>query len=185
MSSRHIESMNTPSKSVYTRAIDSKEIAATILLPLIEFEFAFNGAQKPAITQSESNLNQLKVLFDICQSHNWTASQKISKLGNKNEYWFKLSNTGFKEIYQIAGPMADKNKDKWALLLCERAGKTERSRTVKDEIIRAVKGTNGLSIYDICLKTRRLPYTVSRHLSDLEKRGLVKRTPSNGWIEKR
>ena len=185
MSSRYIESMNTSSTSVYDRAISSREIAATILLPLIEFEFAFNGAQKPAITQSESNLNQLKVLFGICQSHNWTASQKISKLGNKDEYWFKLNNSGFKEIYQIAGPMADKNKDKWALLLCERAGKTEKSRFVKDDILRAIKGSNGLSIYDICLKTRRLPYTVSRHIKNLEKRGLVKKTPINGWIEKR
>ena len=184
MSSQHIESMNTPSISVYQRAMSSKKVAATILLPLIEFEFAFNGAQKPAITQAESNLNQLKVLFGICSTHKWTASQKISKLGNKDEYWFKLSNLGFKEIYKIAGPMADKNKDKWALLLCERAGKTEKTRFVKDDIMKAIKGTSGLSIYYICLKTRRLPYTVSRHVSDLEKRGLIKRTP-NGWIEKR
>jgi hypothetical protein len=177
--------MNTPSKSVYEKAISSKKIAATILLPLIEFEFAFNGAQKPAITQAESNLNQLKVLFGICRTHNWTASQKISKLGNKDEYWFKLSNSGFKEIYQIAGPMADKNKNKWALLLCERARKTEKSRFVKDDIMRAIKNSSGLSIYDICLKTRRLPYTVSRHIKDLEKRGMIKKTPNSDWIETR
>ncbi len=177
--------MTTPSKSVYEKAKSSKIIAANILLPLIEFEFAFNGAQKPAITQAESNLNQLKVIFGICKSHKWTASQKISKLGNKNEFWFKLSNIGFKEIYQIAGPMADKNKDKWALLLCERAGKIEKSRLIKDKILRAVRSSNGLDIYDICLKTRRLPYTVSRHVKDLEKRGVIKKTPKSGWVEKR
>lgn len=176
--------MDTPSKSVYQRAIESKEIAATFLLPLIEFEFAFHGAQKPAITQAESNLKQLEKVFAVCQSHYWTASKCISRLGNKNEYWFKLSNTGFKEIYQIAGPMADEQKDKWAQLLCERAGKTEKSRLVKDDILRTIKRSGGVDIYDICLKTRRLPYTVSRHLKDLERRGVITKT-SNGWVEKR
>ncbi|HLC76604.1 MAG TPA: helix-turn-helix domain-containing protein [archaeon] len=164
--------------------MESKEIAATILLPLIEFEFAFNGAQKPAITQAESNFNQLKVIFGICKTHDWVASQRISKLGNKNEYWFKLSNTGFKEIYSIAGPMADKGKDKWALLLCERAGKTEKSRLIKDDVLRMIKNSEGADIYEICLKTRRLPYTVSRHIKNLEKQGLIKKTFS-GWVEKR
>ena len=28
-----------------------------------------------------------------------------------NEFSFKLNNSGFKEIYEIAGPMADKTKD--------------------------------------------------------------------------
>src|SRR3989338_3518812 len=125
--------MNTPSKSVYEKALTSKEVAATILLPLIEFEFAFNGAQKPALTQSESNLNQLKVIFQICKTHGWI-STAISKLGNKNEYWFKLSNRGFKEIYEISGHMADKEKDKWAKLLCECADKTSKSRNSKEQI---------------------------------------------------
>ena len=105
--------MNIPSKkSVYEISLKNKKVAAFILLPLIEFEFAFNGSQKPSITQSESNLPQLKTLFRICREHEWLSSKKITKLGNKNEYWFKLSNSGFKEIYEIAGPMTDTNKNK-------------------------------------------------------------------------
>jgi len=177
--------MNTPSNSVYVKAVKSKEIAAMILLPLIEFEFAFNGAQKPAITQSKANLSQLKTLFEICSKHKWVASEQISKLGNKEEYWFKLSNGGFKEIYQIAGPMSDKNKNEWALLLCERAGRTEKNRKTKDDIFRYIASSKGeQSIYQICLNTRRLPYTVTRHIRNLEKRGAIEKT-LGGWVAKR
>ena len=160
--------MITPSNSVYNKALESKEVAASILLPLIEFEFAFHGAQKPAITQSESNLCQLNKIFQICNKHGWISS-KINKLGNKNEYWFKLSNSGFKEIYEIAGPMADKNKDKWAILLCECANKKTKDRKSKDKICNIVKNNEDISIKEICLKTRLLPYTVSRHVRKLKK----------------
>ena len=177
--------MNTPTKSVYERALDSKELAANILLPLIEFEFAFHGAQKPAITQAASNLNQLKTLFKICKKHQWLSTKRITKLGNKNEYWFKITNTGFKEIYGIAGPMADKTKDKWAILLCERAKGIGKNRKAKKEILSLLKKANRpLTTLEICLRTRRLPYTATRHLRKMEKEELVRKNV-DGWIVKR
>ena len=177
--------MSTPSNSVYEKAKKSKEIAALILLPLIEFEFAFHGAQKPAITQAASNLSQLKTLFEICKKHNWLSTREITRLGNKDEYWFKISNTAFKELYEIAGPMADKNKDKWARLLCERANGTEKTREAKKSILLLLKDTEkSLTTVEICLKTRRLPYTATRHLRKLEKEGLIEKDLS-GWIAKR
>lgn len=177
--------MNTPSKSVYEKALYSKEVAATILLPLIEFEFAFHGAQKPAITQSVSNLNQLKVLFKICKIHNWLSTKHITKLGNKDEYWFKITNTGFKDIYEIAGPMADKKKDKWAILLCERANSVEKNREARNDILSLIKKSKQpMRTVEICLKTRRLPYTATRHLRKLEKEGFVNKNV-DGWVAKR
>src|SRR3989338_10229371 len=146
--------MNTPSKSVYQKSLHSKELAANILLPLIEFEFAFNGAQKPAITQAISNLNQLNVIFQICKKHNWLSTKQITKLGNKDEYWFKITNTAFKEIYEIAGPMADKNKDKWAILLCERANGVEKNREARNSILSFMKKSkSSLRTIEICLET--------------------------------
>ncbi len=177
--------MNTPSISVYEKALYSKKIAATFLLPLIEFEFAFHGAQKPAITQARSNLNQLKTLFKICKKHGWISTKRITKLGNKDEYWFKITNSGFMEIYDIAGPMADKNKDKWAMLLCERAKGTEKNREAKKFVLFLLrKSKRNMTTNEICLRTRRLPYTVTRHLRKLEKEGLVKKDV-DGWIAKR
>jgi len=155
-------------------AEEDETLASLILLPLIEFEFAFNGAQKPSITQSEQNKPQLNVLFEICKKHGWTTSNSIKPLGNKQEYWFKLNNTSFKKIYQKAGPMADPKKDKWAKLLCERSEGTEKNRNVKKEIIFLLKSSNnGLTTIDICLKTRRLPYTITRHLRGMERAEII------------
>lgn len=165
-----------PQTPVYESAAKDKQIASFMLLPLIEFEFAFNGSQKPVITQSERNIQQLKVLFRICRNHGWTASEKIAPLGKKDEYFFKLSNRGFKEIYGLAGPMADGSKDEWARLLCERADNVVKDMKTKDTILKSLqKSGNGLSVLDICLKTRRLPYTVTRHLKNLERAKMIAR----------
>ncbi len=171
-----------PQNSIYKKALESKEFASYALLPLIEFEFAFHGAQKPVLTQSVSNIRQLEVLFEICKKHEWIASKKIMPLGKKNEYYFKLHNKGFKEIYELAGPMADEIKDKWARLLCERAEKTEKNRMIKGDLLKLLQDSQKeMSTLNICLETRRLPYTVTRHLRTLERMGLIKKT-NDGWI---
>ena len=171
-----------PENSIYEKAKKNKKIAAQILLPLIEFEFAFVGCQKPAITQSAENLQQLQVLFEICKTHGWV-SQKISKLGNKSGYWFKLSNRGFAEIYRLAGPMADKKKDEWARLLCERAGNNSlsRDRKIKEKLLNLLIKKGRMTTTEICLNLRKLPYTITRHLRQLEKEGKIKK---NGkyWV---
>ncbi len=160
--------------------MEDKKLAANVLLPLIEFEFAFLGSQKPAITQSKENFQQLKILFQICKAHNWV-STKIAKLGKKDEYWFKLSNKGFKEIYELAGPMADKRKDQWAKLLCERAEATEKDRKISNKIIKLLEeNEKGLTTTDLCLKLRRLPYTITRHLRKLKNNGIVTKS-GNLW----
>jgi len=173
--------VNMPSKSIYEVALQDKKIAAAILLPLIEFEFAFFGSQKPSITQARKNIKQLRVLYKICKQHGWTAT-KISKLGNKDEFWFKISNNGFKEIYKLAGPMADELKDKWAQLLCKRAESTEKERNIREKIIKILsERKDGIRTWELCLKLERLPYTITRHLRLLQKEGLVKKI-ENKWI---
>ncbi len=173
--------MKIPSQSVYMKSLSDKILAANILLPLIEFEFAFNGAQKPVLTQSKSNLRQLQIVFEICKNHGWLSENKISKLGNKEEFCFKLNNSAFKEIYEIAGPMADPKKDQWAKLVCERANSLNKNRKIKQEILTILKNSDKeISTLELCLKLRRLPYTVTRHLRNLEKQTLVIKN-DNGW----
>ena len=172
-----------PQKSVYEKAKENKEIAASFLLPLIEFEFAFHGSVKPVLTQSELNFRQLEVVFNICKNHGWTSSKKIVQLGNKNEFCFKLSNSGFAEIYSMAGPMADENKDKWAKLLCERSGNLEEKRKLTTTQILEIlqKSDRIMTTLEICLQARRLPNTVVRHLRKLERAELVQKN-KNGWF---
>ena len=166
--------------SVYEKAVHNRRIAAYMLLPLMEFEFAFHGAQKPAITQSEQNLPQLRALHRICRKHGWLSSD-ISRLGNKNEYWFKVNNKGFQEIYKLAGPLADKTKDKWAVLLAERSEASDKNRNIKNDLLKALRTGHELTTRELCLEVRRLPYTVTRHLRKLERQKLIKKS-EKGWI---
>ena len=123
-------------------------------------------------------MEQLKTIFEICKAHGWV-SQEITKLGKKNEYWFKISNKAFAEIYKLAGPMSDKRKDKWAKLLCERACNTKKDRKIKEKLLMLL-AKRKMSTTELCLEIRRLPYTVTRHLRELQKEGKIKKI-GNFW----
>ena len=107
--------------SIYQEAFENKEIAAKILIPLIEFEFGFKGLDSPELIQSLGNLRQLERVFQICKNHGWVTSEEIRRKG-KNPY-FRISKKGFYEIYQIAGPFEDEEQNEWTKLLLERSGK--------------------------------------------------------------
>ena len=173
--------------SVYLKAITNKQIAAYILLPLIEFEFSFYGSKKPWISQAEKNANQLEALFAICKAHGWVTGP-IKKF-RKTELSFKLSNKGFSEIYKLAGPMADKGKDSWARLLVERAGKLRylESDTLssKDVLAYIRRRKTPLSIRDVCIALKRLPNSIGRHLRILKEKGLVDKTEDGLFFYKR
>jgi len=52
---------------VYENAFKNKELAAQILLPLIEFEFGFLGNDSPCLLQSPVNREQFEKIFEICK----------------------------------------------------------------------------------------------------------------------
>lgn len=173
--------MKSSRVSVYQKALSSKQVAAYVLLPLIEFEFSFYGSKKPWISQSIKNAKQLEALFRICKAHNWVTGP--IRAFRKNEASFKLNNKGFGEIYELAGPMADDQKDAWARLLSSRAGKfrylEEKTISVKDILRFIRKSAKPVSVKEICLAVQRLPNSVSRHLKNLKEAGLVGATEEN------
>lgn len=167
-------------KSVYEIAIQNKQIAAMILLPLIEFEFSFFGSKKPILMQGKKNYIQITAIYKICESHRWNSGKLIEF---SRGYVFGLNNNGFKEIYSIAGPMADPEKDKWAKLLIERANK-KHEKTVKKEEILVLLKSNPNKIWktkEICIDLRRLPYSITRQLRKLENEKVIRRE-KGGWV---
>ncbi len=179
--------MNTSRNSVYQKAKESKLIAAYVLLPLIEFEFSFYGSNKPWISQSVKNTAQLNVLYKICKAHDWVTGP-IKKF-RENELSFKLSNKGFSEIYKLAGPLADKNKNVWAKLLVERTGKLrykEEKIISADDVLRHLKSRRRpVSIREICIALQRLPNSIERHLKNLREAGLVVKNESGFFVNER
>ena len=73
--------------SVYKEALKDKEIAAKILLPLIEFEFSLIGDEHPSLIQSTENMEQFTEIFRICKAHKWLTTKQITR---KGKYLFLL-----------------------------------------------------------------------------------------------
>ena len=161
-------------KSVYDLAKKDKNLAASVLLPLIEFEFSFISEDTPMLVQSKRNELQLEKVHDLCNAHSWC--KDIVKKGDN--IGFKLHRHAFREIYSIAGPFADPKKNEWAKLLLEREGMKGgymgNKVSTKEKILSVLKKNKGwMSIGDICLALRLMPSTVRETLRELESTRIV------------
>jgi DNA-binding transcriptional ArsR family regulator len=161
--------------SVYNRAKKDRNLAASILLPLIEFEFSFIAEDTPMLVQAKGNETQLKKVHELCMAHNWCKNivKKGANIG------FKLHKPAFREIYTIAGPFADPRKNEWAQLLLEREGMKGgymgNKISTKEKIISVLKKNNRwMSIGEMCLALRLMPSTVRETLRELESTRVVK-----------
>ncbi len=164
---------------VYYECVKNKELAAKVMLLLIEFEFGLLGDDKPILVQSTGNLKQIEAIFNICKTHGWTTTMRMLFKG-KNPY-FRISMRGFREIYNIAGPFADPRKDRWAQLLLERAGKVGGYRggepSTEDKVLDFLKRNpdKRWRIEELCLELRLLPSTVRSALRTLKRLDLVRK----------
>lgn len=160
--------------SVYDRAKRDKNLAASMLLPLIEFEFCFIAEDTPMLVQSKRNETQLKRVHGLCKAHNW-CRDIVNKGDNTG---FKLHRSAFREIYSLAGPFADSRKNDWAKLLLEREGMKGgymgNKISTKDKIVSELKRNEWMSIEDLCLALRLMPSTIRETLRELESTRVVK-----------
>ena len=155
-------------RSVYEFAKTDKKLAASILLPLIEFEFCFIAEDTPMLVQSKRNKKQLEKIFEVCKSHGW-ASKIVPKGDNLG---FKLHRSAFKEIYSMSGEFADPNKNEWAKLILEREGMKGgfmwKNKSTSDRILSVMKKDNKWwSIGELCSELRLMPSTIRETLREL------------------
>jgi len=162
--------------SVYVSAIKNKNLAAKILLPLIEFEFSIFSEESPILTQAEKNKKQFEAVYQICKSHGW-ASKMSTKGAN---LVFRLNRDALEEIYSIAGQFADPKKNEWSKLLSERRGKKggfmADSKSTEEKIVQYLKkNKNWISMRELCIALRLMPSTLRESIRVLEKKGFVVR----------
>ncbi len=160
---------------VYEEALQDKALAARVVLPLIEFEFCFLGDEQPKLLQCKQNFEQLQALYAICNAHRWATQNGIRRVRN-NFYVFSISREGFSDIFKLAGPFSNKEKNVWANLLLERFGKRGSSKLRKktaDKILAFMKTKKHYSARQISLGLRLLPSGIKTALRGLFARGLV------------
>ena len=160
--------------SVYDRAKKDKNLAASMLLPLIEFEFCFIAEDTPMLVQSKRNEIQLRKIHELCMAHGW-CRDVVNKGDNIG---FKLHRSAFREIYSIAGPFADSRKNEWAKLLLEREGMKGgymgNRISTKVKIVSELRKNEWMSIGELCLALRLMPSTIRETLRELESTRVVK-----------
>ena len=165
-------------KGVYDLAMNDKQTASQILLPLIEFEFGFLGDDSPALIQSPNNKDQFMAIFEICKNHGWLRTDSYKRRGPN--LFFRISRKGFIEIYKNAGPFSSYRKKEWANLLVERFGKiggyqVNKTRT-EDRVMKFLKEIDDwVTLQEICLRLRVLPGTVRMGIKQLREKGLIER----------
>jgi len=162
-------------KNVYERAKLDRNLAASILLPLIEFEFGFIAEDTPILVQCRRNEAQLKKVHEFCTVHKWC--KDIAMKGDN--ICFKLHRKAFREVYSIAGPFADSRKNEWAKLLLEREGMKGgymgNSISTKEKVLTLLRRKKRwTSIEELCLALRLMPSTVRETLRELESTRVVK-----------
>jgi len=164
--------------AVYTEALKDKKLAANILLPLIEFEFVFIGDDSPSLVQTFRNKDQLQAIFEVCKQYGWTTTDKIMK--KRDDLYFRLNRQSFEEIYKIAGPFADKERNEWAHLLLERLGKIggyrKKERKTEEKVLELFKKTKKpITVGKMCLELRLLPTCVREAVRNLYKSNSIRR----------
>ncbi len=88
-----------------------------------------------------------------------------------------LNKKAVREIYEIAGPLANKRKDKWIRLILNRVEKRGGYQGNKipttTKIIKLFEKHEYLTVEEICLKLSLLPSTVRKALRKLKRNGVV------------
>ena len=162
---------------IYDELFENKNLAARVLIPLIEFEFGFQGLDSPELVQSTAHRKQLSKIFEICKQHKWTTSSTIRNKGAN--LYFRISKHGFEEIYKIAGPFADDQKNSWTELIFERSGKkggyNKNKIKTEEKVSELLNENKWFSVGEICLKLRLLPSVVREALRLLNKNGKLER----------
>ncbi len=168
-------------QSVYEEAVTDKQLAAKILIPLIEFEFAFMTDDSPSLVQAISNQSSINAIFQVCKQHGWTTTEHLMRKGKANNPYFRIPTSAFREIYTIAGPFADDRKHQWARLIVERSGniggyrKGTQKTADRVRTLLLTEPDKFWTIYDICLALRLLPSTVREGVRQLYKSKLLER----------
>jgi hypothetical protein len=167
-------------RSVYEEAKTNKALAAKILIPLIEFEFAFQTDDAPSLVQSKINKSSLDAIFQICRHHKWTTTETLMEKGTDNLY-FRIPTKAFREIYTLAGPFADERKHQWADLIVERSGHIGGYRVgtqkTKNRIfsLMLTQPSKVWTTFELCITLRLLPSGVREGLRHLHRTQLLQK----------
>lgn len=169
--------------------LKNKKLAAGAFIISIDLEC--RGVQSGSISlcMSEPFKDFLKFMLKVTQKWEWTNNNSLSevdmsysrKLGinASNQYEFRISINGLKEIYSLAGPLIIKNKNKCAKFHIRRSNNYVNKgyhlikNHTKQKIYEAVKNGNNMTTTQLQFIAGVRVDVILDHLHKLEKNGKV------------
>ncbi|MCD6477315.1 MAG: hypothetical protein J7K26_04140 [Candidatus Aenigmarchaeota archaeon] len=173
--------------NLYNSLYSNKFLAAGAFVVSFDLEFKGVLSASPCLCMTTKYQDFLEFMLSISKAWRWTNNTKLFDVDIKHSLKrginanskkeFRLSINGMKDIYKLAGPLADIEKDKFIKFHIKRSNnplKPIRGRS-KKKIINILK-TNGptkTTLLQIPIGVRT--DVILKHLKDLENQNLVKK----------
>lgn len=168
-----------------------KSLAAGVFIVSMDLEFRGIQTGGLSLCMSEKFKDFLNFMLSIAKRWEWTNNERLSpvnmnysrKLGinASPQYELRISIKGLRDIYSLAGPLANSHKDKCIEFHVNRSknyinlGYGLMKNKSKEKILRALENSKSLTTTDLQFVTGTRVDVVSDHLKKLEKDGKVKR----------
>jgi hypothetical protein len=172
-------------KNELNNLLKDKRLAAGALIVSMDLEFRGIQSGRPSLCMSEKYKDFLEFMLKVVQRWNWTNNEKLSPVSMKNslkrginaspQYEFRININGLKEIYKLAGPLVNSNKEKCINFHVNRSenyvnlGWKNKFNNSKEKILKYLKENPNSSTTKMQFITNTGVDVVLGHLKDLEK----------------
>lgn len=169
--------------------MENKKLAAGAFIVSMDLECRGLQSGKISLCMSEKYQDFLFFMLKVAKKWGWTHNESLSKVKVDNsikrginaspQYEFKIHTRGLKEIYKLAGPLMNDDKNRCVKFNIERSEKYIKDSTknkggkTKDKILNAIKISKNLTTTDLQFIAGVGTDVVLDHLNDLESKGLI------------
>ena len=172
-------------KDIFKKLMKNKKLAAGAFIVSMDLEMRGVQTGAPSLCMSEKFKDFLEFMLKVAQKWKWTKNKGLSnvdisyskKLGinASPQYEFRLNICGLKEIYALAGPLADSLKDKCISFHTNRSAnyKNKGSQLIKNntkqKIFEAVRNNTDMTTTQLQFIAGVRVDVILDHLHKLEK----------------
>ncbi len=178
-------------KNLFNILLKNKKLAAGAFVISLDLECRGVQNGKPTLCMSEKYKDFLEFMLKVAKIWGWTKNIELSSvnvdysrnLGIKAspQFEIRITTEGLKEIYLLAGPLADSFKDECIKFNINRSnnfqkfGRTLKRGESKEKIFQAIKNGKNLTSTNLQFITNIGTDVVLDHLRNLEKEGKIKK----------
>lgn len=176
-------------KDLFKLLLNNKKLAAGAFVVSMDLEC--RGVQQGSVSlcMSEKYKDFLNTMLKIAKKWRWTNNEKLSSVKVDNsiklginaspQYEFRITINGLKEIYKLAGPLANTHKDKCIKFHIKRSNnyvnswEMRKKANTREKILKAVKKNKNLTTTDLQFIAGVRVDVILDHLHKLEKQEKV------------